>query len=146
MALPTTLEGTQLYLKIGDGATSEAFAHPCLINSERGIAFRSSTNDIIVPDCSTPEDPAWRKLIKDALSVGLTGAGILDAVEATMTLYTAWWKGDATKNVQVWLGTIGYWQGAFKLTEWEVTGARNDLVQVSITLESDGIVADFATS
>lgn len=145
MALPTTIRGTQVYLKVGDGASPEVFAQPCLINSERGIAFRSSTNDVVVPDCSNPDDPAWRQLVKDALSVGLTGAGVLDNVLLTIQAYTTWWKGDTGKNVQIWLGTVGYWEGSFKLTEFEITGERGNKAQVSITLESDGEISDFTS-
>lgn len=145
MAKPDTIKGTQLYIKISDGASPEVFTHPCLINSDRGVTFRSNTNDIVVPDCDNPDDPAWRELVKDALSAGVTGAGVLDNKLATIQSYTAWWKSDDAKNVQVWLGTLGYWQAPFKLTEWEVTGARNDKAQVSITLESDGEVADFVS-
>ncbi|EJW12734.1 hypothetical protein A33M_1704 [Rhodovulum sp. PH10] len=146
MAKPTTIRGTQVYIKIGDGADPEVFAHPCLINSDRGVTFRSNTNDIVVPDCDSPDDPAWRELVKDALSVGLTGAGVLDNDATTLATYTEWWKADAGKSVQVWLGTLGYWSGSFKLTEWEVTGGRSDKAQVSITLESDGEISDFTTA
>lgn len=143
MATPATLRGTQLYLKIGDGASPEVFGHPCLINAERGITFRSTANDIIVPDCTNPDDPAWRELVKDALSVGLTGAGVMDNVLATIQLYDTWWKSADTKNVQIWLGDIGYWEGAFMLTEWGLTGNRGSKVDVTVTIESDGIVEAF---
>lgn len=143
MAQPATLKGTQLYIKIGDGASPEVFTHPCLINSDRGVVFRSNTNDVIVPDCEEPDDPAWRELVKDVLSAGVTGSGILDNVLATIQAYTTWWKSDTGKNVQIWLGTIGYWQASFKLTEWNPSGARGEKIVSTITLESDGVVSDF---
>ena len=143
MAKPNTLRGTKLYIKVGDGASPEVFSHPCLINAERGITFRSNASDIVVPDCTTPDDPAWRELVKDALSAGVTGAGVLDNVLATIQAYTDWWKGDTAKNVQVWLGTIGRWQAPFKLTEWAITGERTNKINVNLTLESDGEVSDF---
>lgn len=143
MAPPTTLKGTQLYIKIENDASPQVFAHPCLINSERGITFRSTTNDIVVPDCADPDDPAWRELVKDALSAGVTGAGVLDNKLATIQTYDSWHRSDDAKRVQVWLGTIGYWEGDFKLTEWSITGNRGDKAQVSLTLESDGVVAAF---
>lgn len=144
MALPTTIRGTQLYIKIGNGGAPEVFTHPCLISAERGINFRSSSNDIEVPDCTNPEDPAWRELVKGGLSVGLSGEGILDNVLATIQFYTNWWKADTGKNVQIWLGTVGYWSGSFKLTEWAINGTRGQKATVSISLESDGIVAGFS--
>jgi hypothetical protein len=43
MTAITTLRGTQLYIKVGNGADPEVFAHPCLINTKRGIKFTSSS-------------------------------------------------------------------------------------------------------
>ena len=143
MATPATRTGTKLYLKIVDGGSPEVFSHPCLINAERGVAFRSSTNDVVVPDCTNPDDPAWRELVKDALNVGLNGAGIMDNTVENYQAYTEWWKLDEARNVQIWVDTLGYWSGAFKLTEWEITGNRGEKINASITLESDGIVSDF---
>lgn len=144
MATPTTLSGTQLLIKVGNAASPEVFTHPCLINAERGIQFSSSTQDVIVPDCTNPDDPAWREIEKDGLSATITGAGIMDNVLATIQTYDTWHRGQTTKNVQVWLGSIGKWVGAFKLTEIAFTGERGNKVLVSLTLESDGSVTAFA--
>lgn len=133
------VRGTQLYIKVGDGASPEVFTHPCLINTKRGIKFQSSTNKVIVPDCDNPDDPAWPETFVDGLNASLDGAGKLDA--AAIPAYDTWYRGGATKNIQVWLGTKGYWQGAFKLTGWEITGDRNDYCDVTVTIESDGAVA-----
>jgi predicted secreted protein len=144
MATPTTKPGTQLLIKIGNGASPEVFSHPCLINAERGIAFNSTTNDIIVPDCTNVDDPAWREVMKDGLSATITGAGIMDNVLATIQSYHTWFIDQDGKNVQVWISTIGKWVGSFKLTQFEITGARNEKINVSITLESDGVITPFA--
>lgn len=146
MTAISKLRGTQLYIKIGDGATPEVFLHPCLINTKRGIKFASSTNKVIVPDCDNPDDPAWSEAIKDALSATIDGAGVHDNKAATVAFYDAWFRDDAAKNVQVWLGTMGYWAGAFHLTGWEVTGDRNNNAEVSLTLESDGAIAAFVAA
>ena len=40
------VSGSKLLVQIGDGATpTEAFAHDCLINTQRGIQFSSETNE-----------------------------------------------------------------------------------------------------
>lgn len=143
MTAITTLRGTQLYIKVGDGATPEVFTHPCLINTQRGISFASSTNKVIVPDCDNPEDPAWSEAIKDALSATISGAGVLDNKIGTITFYDAWFRDTDSRNVQVWLGTLGHWPGAFHLTGWEVTGDRNNNAEATLTLESDGPIAAF---
>lgn len=143
MTAITKLRGTQLYIKVGDGATPEVFAHPCLINTQRGISFTSSTNKVIVPDCDNPDDPAWSEAIKDGLAATINGSGVLDNKAATITFYDAWFRATASRNVQVWLGTMGYWSGAFHLTGWEVTGDRNNNAEAKLTLESDGPIATF---
>jgi predicted secreted protein len=131
--------GTQLYIKVGNGLTPETFTHPCLINTKRGIKFGSNSNKIIMPDCDNPDDPAWTQVITDGLNAMVDGAGKLDA--AAIPDYDAWFRGGTAKNIQVWLGTKGYWQGAFKLTAWEINGDRNDYCDASVTIESDGEVA-----
>lgn len=135
------LRGTQLYIKVDNGAG--VFAHPCLINTKRGIKFASSTNKSVVPDCDNPEDPAWTETIKDGLSASIDGAGVLDNKIETIQFYDAWFRGKDSKNVQVWLGTVGFFQGAFHLTGWEITGDRNDNAEATLSLESDGEIADF---
>ncbi len=98
---------------------------------------------MIVPDCDNPDDPAWQQAIKDALSAAIDGAGTHDNKAATVSFYDTWFREAGSKNVQVWLGTLGYWKGAFVLSNWEITGDRNDNAQVTISLESDGALDAF---
>lgn len=144
MAKPATENGTQLLIKVETSAGSGVFTHDCLINTDRGIQFSSDTNTILVPDCDNPDDPAWMERIKDGLSATITGAGVLD--KASVAKYDEWMRDSASKNVRVYIGTHGYWAGAFHLTGWEVTGSRNEKQQVSITLESDGEVAAYVVA
>lgn len=136
MAKPTTLRGTQLLIKIGDGNSPEVFAHPCLINTDRGIQFQSQGNDITVPDCASPDDPAWLEHVKDGLSATVTGSGVLNVTD--VSTFDTWFRSGDAKNVQIWLGTTGSWEGAFHLTEWQITGTRANKAECSITLRSDG--------
>lgn len=143
MAQLTTLRGSALYIKVSDGASPEVFTHPCLINTKRGIQFQSSTNKIIVPDCDNPDDPAWTDAVKDSLSATINGAGTLDNKVAVINFYDAWLRDSDPRNVEVWLGTLGYWAGGFNLTSFEVNGDRGVLADVAISLESAGLVAAF---
>ena len=136
-----TIRGTQLYIKIGNGASPEVFTHPCLINTKRGIQFQSSANKVIVPDCDNPDDPAWTQVVKDALNASITGSGVLDTTD--IAFYNDWYDSPDAKNVQVWLGAKGYWQGAFQLINFQITGDRNVNADVTLTLESHGPVAAF---
>lgn len=140
MAKPATLLGTQLFIKVGDEASPEVFTHPCLINSTRGVDFTVNGNKIEVPDCTNPDDPAWMEFVKQSIECAISGAGVMDNVEATIATYFTWLSGSASKNVQVWVGTIGYWSGAFHLTKFSVSGDRGKKIDVAISLDSDGVI------
>lgn len=143
MTAITTLRGTALYIKVEDDASPATYAHPCLINTKRGIKFTSSSNKVITPDCDNPNDPAWQEVIKDALSAAIDGAGKHDNKAATVSFYDAWFRSPTSKSVKVYLGTLGYWKGDFHLTNWEITGDRGDNCDASITLESHGALDAF---
>lgn len=141
MAVVKTMNGTLLLVQISDGASPEVFAHDCLINAERGIQFSSDTNEFLVPDCDTPEEPAWKETTKDGLSASITGGGMLHTT--SVSTWFTWFKDDATKNVRVNVNVSlanggGYWAGAFHLTGFEVSGNRNEKATVSVTLISSG--------
>jgi predicted secreted protein len=142
MAVVKTMNGTQLLVQIGDGATpTEAFVADCLINTQRGISFSAETNEFIIPDCDNPDDPAWKEVTKDGLSATISGAGMLHT--ASVETMFQWFTSKNTKNVRVRINVSGangggYWAGAFHCTEFEVTGERNAKADCSITLVSNG--------
>ena len=150
MATVKYLNGVQLLVQIGDGADPEVFAADCLINADRGISFESETNRQVIPDCDNPDDPAWSVMDKDGLSATITGSGMLHT--SSTSEWFDWFNGNAGKNVRVLYNGVslanggGHWAGSFKLTSFEVTGARNEKSQVSVTLESDGVVTWVAAS
>lgn len=143
MAAVKTLNGEKLLVQIGDGATPETFAVDCLINTERGISFSADTQEFVVPDCLAPDDPAWKEVTKDGLSASVNGAGMLHT--SSVETWFNWFKSSDTKNLRVKVDVAGadgggYWQGAFHLTAFEVTGNRKEKSTVSVTLMSSGEV------
>lgn len=143
MAVVKTMNGTKLLVQIGDGAESEVFAADCLINAERGIQFSSDTNEFVVPDCTNPDDPAWKETTKDGLSATITGGGMLHT--ASVETWFDWFRDADTKNIRIKVDVSaanggGYWAGAFHLTGFEVSGNRNEKATVSVNLISSGII------
>lgn len=145
MAPVPSVTGSKLLVKIGDGASPEVFTADCLINTSRGVKFTSDTNQTIMPDCDNPDDPAWKSVTKDGLTATITGAGML--YTASVSDWYDWFNSDDAKNIQFALNVPlakggGYWAGAFKLTDFEVTSDGNKAQSTcNVTLMSDGPVA-----
>jgi predicted secreted protein len=143
MAQPVTARGTRLHILQGNGADPELFAAYCGITANN-FSFKTQTNDIYVPDCASPEDPAWRAVIKSGRSLSISGNGLLD-VQVSLVAYLAAYNEDASKNYQIEIDLPlanggGYWTCAMQLTQLDITGSQNDLATAAITLESDGPV------
>lgn len=142
-ALPR-VTGSKLLVQIVDSNSPDVFTHDCLINTQRGIQFASETNEVIMPDCDNPDDPAWKSVTKDGLSVTITGAGMLYA--ASVETWWDWFKADTAKAVRFNLNLTGaegggYWAGSFKLTQFEVSADGNkETATANVTLVSDGAV------
>lgn len=141
MAKVKTINGTQLLVQIGNGASPEVFAADCLINTSRGIKFNVDTKDFVVPDCADPDSPAWKEVVKDGLSATIDGAGMLDT--PSVEDWYNWLIDKDTKNVRVKINVPGadgglYWQGAFHLTAFDVSGDRTDKATATVTLVSSG--------
>lgn len=141
MTAPSTVRS--IYIKIGDGASPEVFTHDCTINSARGIQFQSNGQDVIVPDCADPEAPAWRTHYKTGLSATITGSGKADV--GSVDVFDDWFRADTAKNIKIYLGTDGYWSGAFKLTDlqWSGDPTSGQPVEFTCTMQSHGTVAAY---
>jgi len=106
------IEGEKLLIQIGDGATTEVFTHPCLINTTRGITFVT------------------------------TGAGIVDKASVLayiQWLNTAAPKN--AKVRQDTTGANGGWTGSGKLLlkDFAITGERGDYQECTLTLVPAGV-------
>jgi hypothetical protein len=145
MAPVKPLNGKALLVQIGDGSTpTEVFTHDCLINTERGIEFSSNANTELLPDCDIPTEPGWTTINVDELSAAINGAGTLHT--PSVKFWFEWYRSGLAKNVRVKMNDIvladggGYWQGAFKVTTFSVTGPGNVSSTASVTLQSTGEV------
>lgn len=145
MAAANVLAGKSLLILVGAGdGPPETFAHPCLINTDRGITINADTNDSRIPDCSDPELLSWLGREKISLSATISGAGTL---HTTLTEeYFNWVTSASTKNVRVSLNGVtatlggGYFAGAFHLVSFEITGSLGEKVQCALSMVSDGTV------
>lgn len=143
MTAVKTARGVKLLLKVGDGNSPEIFAAFCTINAARGISFTAAMNEFNIPDCTDPDLIGWLAREKVSLSVGVTGAGILNTPDVQE--FFDWWSGEDSKNCHIVVdvpsvdgGVI--FEGAFHLTEFGITGDRGAKQEATLTLASDGAV------
>ena len=138
MARPTTLRGTKLLLKLGDGATPEVFVAPCALTT-KSFNRSAGVNEFNVADCDDPDAAIWTERVKSALSGTISGSGTL--AKESLDLYEEYFAAQDSRNVQV---TIDFpsdartYTGAFHLTTLNITGEQDGLIQVEIELQSDG--------
>lgn len=143
MAAVKTLNGEQLLVQIEWTPASGTFAHDCLINTERGIQFSADMQEFTIPDCVTPEDPAWKVTEKDGLSATVSGAGMLHT--SSVEAFFNWFKSKDTLNCRVKVNVAGadgggYWAGAFHLSAFSITGTRKEKATAEVSLTSSGAI------
>lgn len=129
-------KGRAFVLKIGDGATSEAFT---TIGGIRSTSFSLNGEPVEVTD---KDSSGWRELLANAgvRTVSVSGSGVFKDTTAEETL-----RGKAfaqtIDNYQVVDGDAGdTFEGGFQVASYERTGEHNGEVQFSVTLESSGEV------
>lgn len=144
MAVPTTALGTKFRVLLGDGGTpTELFTAFCGLTA-KSINFQTNTNEFFVPDCDDPDAPAWREIAKSGRFVSIAGEGIMDFGNAFERYMAAYADPDPVNaRIEIAIPAVdngGYWEGAFLLTNFQVTGNDGEKITTSIALESDGAV------
>lgn len=144
MAEVGIIEGEKLLIKIGNGASPEVFAHPCLINTSRGVSFKSNMTETEVADCTTPGNPAKIARKVKSIDFEISGAGKVD--KTSVWDFIDWWQSATPKNItveQTGTGATGGWtgEGPAILSAFAVTGDRGDYQDCTLTIvPSDSFV------
>jgi TP901-1 family phage major tail protein len=127
-------KGRDVLIKIGDGATTEAFATIAGIRAKT-IALNAST-----VDSTSGESPsAWRELIGGAgvKTASVSGAGVFKDAASDATLQQIFFS-QATRNFQLVIPSFGILQGPFIVETLEYAGDHDGEAAFSITLASAG--------
>lgn len=137
MAKPVTLSASKLSIWLGDGASPEQFVAPCGLTT-RGITFNAASNDSVIPDCDDPDLPAWIERNIASLEASVSGSGVLSV--AAFPKWNDFMQGGVSINCRVVLdhAQLGYYEGLFILSQFEVTGEQGNKINVSVKLDSDG--------
>lgn len=139
---PDVVSGSKLLLQIGDGADPEVFATRCMINTTRSISFSATMINDNIPPCDEEhaDDPAWTSSEVDVISCAIEGSGFLDAGD--VDFFFNWLSSGAAKNIKFKVNKTGssVFTGAFKLSNFAITGERKNKATCTISLVNDGPV------
>ena len=130
-------------LEIGDGASSETFAQPCLINGDKAVEITTTYSDDVIPDCDNPTAPAQVNRYPDQTSVTASGTGKLHQTDAKT--YADWAADGSVKNCRMEVGTAGQ-SGAFVITcpmvctGYSLRATRPTTVEVDLSFASHTFV------
>ncbi|GAB5376475.1 MAG: hypothetical protein AcusKO_29370 [Acuticoccus sp.] len=143
MALPDTAKWSDLIISLGDGSTpTENFTASCLLRTDKGISFTTSSSEAPIFDCTDAAAAAWMERQGTALSATISGTGKLDLAE--FDDWREWMLSMSRKNIQVEYAVSlgrngGHFEGPFLLTSFETRGNVEDqggLLMATIELQS----------
>lgn len=133
----TAQKGSDLVVKIGDGASPEVFTNFAGLRT-KSMDVNAETVDITNSDSTSK----WRELLAGAgiKSMAVSGSGVfLDAAVDT-TLQTELFA-QTHPNFQVVVPDFGTFEGAFQLSSRRISADHNAEVQYEFQLESAGVIA-----
>lgn len=142
MSYVANIVGEELLVQIGDGAVDEAFAHDCLINSERSVEGSSDVVTSVVPRCDDPSAPGKTVRRVRSTDTRVTFSGMLHATSALV--WMQWQRAGTPKNIRVKqdvTGAAGGWllAGSFLLENFSVSGTPHEEQSCTGTLvQADG--------
>ncbi|WP_100961067.1 phage tail tube protein [Bosea sp. FBZP-16] len=142
MALAATFRFSGYRVLLGDGADPEVFAAPCGF-TERSISFNRELSETNTPDCADEDAPSWLERDVTSMSATINGTGVLEATALPIWLGLLNTTVSFNARVELWREgvKVGHWQGAFALESFETSGTKGERVQVTVSMQSDGVVA-----
>ena len=131
--------GSGLLLKIGDGASPEAFT------TVGGLRSTSITLNDEAVDVTTKDSSSLRALLANGgvQTISISGSGVFTDAASETTLRGKF-GASSFSNFQVIIPDFGTYTGAFMVASLEYAGEYNGEVTYSVTLESSGTIT-FAT-
>ena len=132
-------KGSALLLKIGDGASPEAFT------TVGGLRSTSITLNDEAVDVTTKDSSSLRALLANGgvQTISISGSGVFTDA-ASETPLRGKFGASSFSNFQVIIPDFGTYTGAFMVASLEYAGEYNGEVTYSVTLESSGTIT-FAT-
>ena len=122
------IKGTACLLKIGDSASPEVFT---TLEGQQDTSFDGSTT---TADTTAKDNAGWETAVSTTINGTTTASGVLRDSRANLDLLEAAWLARTTINAQVLLDNTNGYQGAFYVTNFNISGSTQDVVKYNVTL------------
>jgi hypothetical protein len=135
-----------LIIAVGDAADPEVFTARCSMNNSRSFNRSGETKTRVIPDCDSDATPGFVNTYVTSLSAEVSGSGVMERADGAF--FSAWWASGESKNIEVIVGDVsnGGEKHSFaaRLTSFNISAERNDVINAEITLASHGPVTTAA--
>lgn len=139
MAKPTTVRFGKMLIKVATVAAPTVFVAPCGFTS-KSLALSKNLEEINIPDCDNPDDPAWVGRDVSSLTASVSGEGVL--AEESLQMWIAAFQSTDPVPVEIELvlaGTASFvWTGLMHVSTVTVSGEQGSRVTISVEMQSDG--------
>lgn len=128
--------GKDLVLKLGDGASPEVFA------TVAGLRAKTLSLSAAAVDATHAESEGrWREILAEAglRQAQISGAGVFLSDAASASVRALFFSG-AIRRWRVVIPNFGTIEGPFHLANLDYSGAHDGEAQISIALESAGVL------
>jgi TP901-1 family phage major tail protein len=137
----TAQKGKDLLIKIGDGASPEAFTTVAGLRAT-SLAFNAQGVDVTNADSADQ----WREFLAGGgvKSATVTGSGVFKDAASDASLRSAFFN-QATGDFQLVIPSFGTITGPFKIVSLQYDGPFDGELKISLTLNSAGALTFAAT-
>ena len=132
MAYIVPVLGSQLLIKIGDGAQPEVFTHANAVNTTRGVTLSTEVEADDLVNLSNQAAPAGKFRRIKSNDCKVDGSGMMDA-ESTFEWMERWQSG-VPFNAKITDGNFLI-EGKFVLTNFQLSADRTKPGENQLTLE-----------
>lgn len=135
MAKPTTIRFGRFLIKLATIAAPTVFTAPCGFTS-KSLVLSKNLEEITIPDCDNPDDPAWVGRDVSSLSASVSGDGVLaeESVQAWLTAFNSVEPVPVEIELLLSGGASVTWTGRMHLANLTVGGEQGGRVTISVEM------------
>lgn len=129
--------GTKVLLKVGDSGSPETFT------ALAGQQSTTMTGDATTADVTDKSHSGWTSTMNVLRGLTVQAQGVVDWTDSTgIDVLRGAWQAGTDVNCQLVLNASGaYYQAAFQVTAFNISGEHTDATRYDITLQNNGTVS-----